>query len=334
MTYRIRAVLAMALVLLAPLPLAAQQVFHRTKTFHWRDGFAGLFISTWDWPAEQGGQIRDATGYELWLYGVARSPNFGTIVNGPRETVNADVGENVYSVYYSFSAVPNLSNPVNFRLILESTLYETAQLEVDIQLTNTPPVAGDLPQPIQFPWRSPGRNSQGPVDFHSVSSDPDADPIFVQVGALAEPAGCGNLAGDGTFTPAIGFVGECVMAYQVTDRVSVSANTGTLRIIMYNSAPLAADVQADAFVEVPTTIQVLAPSSDPEGDQLFYVSHTPLQPEGCGTASWNAGTERFDFVARAEGVCSFDYTLTDGLQPSAGHITVTAIDELFGNDFE
>ena len=143
------------------------------------------------------------------------------------------------------------------------------------------------------------------------------DPVTVVV-AGPTPTGLTNY-NDGTFhyDPPAGFVGTVTFDYSVDDLEGNTSNaaTVTLAVVVGNAAPVAVDDQANATAGVPTTINVLANDSDPDGDVLSVAIQS--QPShGVVTLGSNAAVT-YTAVDGFAGVDSFTYAASDGQMNSA-----------------
>ncbi|MGF1547930.1 MAG: choice-of-anchor C family protein, partial [Thiotrichales bacterium] len=149
-------------------------------------------------------------------------------------------------------------------------------------------------------------------------SDPDGDSLSV-AGIAAQPIhGIVTIESDGTFTytPHADYHGPDAFTYSVTDgKGGTSTAQVQINVNPVNDAPVARDDAAGTLKNVAVIIPVLANDSDPDGDALHIVTHTPpvngsvqVNPDGTLTYTPNRGFTGND---------SFLYAIEDGNGGSA-----------------
>jgi hypothetical protein len=168
-----------------------------------------------------------------------------------------------------------------------------------------------------------------------------------------------NADGNIEFTPAADFNGIAIIEYTVTDGTKTLTGLAQVNVAPVNDAPVANNDTATTEEDTPIIIlatELLANDGDVDRDTL---SITSVGNAVNGTAIINAnGNIKFTPGANFNGIASFDYTVSDGINrdtasieiivnpvndaPLASNDTVTAIDEdksiiilaadLLGND--
>ena len=293
---------------------ASPIIYERSARVTWRDYTAGYSHSIWDWPADQGGSLRDGNGQPL-TYRELASPivpaGAGSFAFIPPETFKitgpgkALVGQDVLLALGLDSTTSSPTSSLNIK----------PQLKVTFSIINTRPVAPDLRFVLEF-------GEPAKIDLLSQVFDADGDPIaFSEISA---DTGCGSANWDASlaklrYTPRQ--MGECVYTYTVTD--SVQYASGKLTVFAANLPPVTVNHQFEAN-EDPVSFDVLAGVIDPDGDPVTLIGLSAESPAGCGVGSLNL-PRNMDFVAKQVGQCGFTYTVSDGFSQNDGRITVTSL---------
>ncbi len=161
------------------------------------------------------------------------------------------------------------------------------------------------------------------VDVLANDSDPDNDPLAIT--AVAPPMH-GSAAIAGTlilYTPAAGFIGTDSFRYTISDGRGGTANALVTVTIgaRPNQAPLARDDIATAAFGQPTTIDVLANDSDPDGDTLS-INSVGVPAHGTVVVSGNVVT--YTPAPGFSGADRFTYVISDGRGGTAtATVTIT-----------
>ncbi|MFB9068826.1 cadherin-like domain-containing protein [Pseudofulvimonas gallinarii] len=150
-------------------------------------------------------------------------------------------------------------------------------------------------------------------------SDPDGDPLTII--AVGTPAlGTASIAGANIlYTPGAGLVGADSFSYTIDDGNGGQASaTVTVNVLPpVNLPPVAVNDTRTILLGAPTSIDVLANDSDPDGDPLTIVSVTT---PAAGTATISGNMVVYTPAVPFPGTDSFDYTISDG---NGGFATAT-----------
>jgi len=159
------------------------------------------------------------------------------------------------------------------------------------------------------------------------ASDTEGDALTVTNVAIA--SGNGTLVdnGDGTwnFVPAANDDTSVNFDYTFTDGTNLATGTGSLDLTPVNDAPtttpvVLASITEDSGARVITQAELLAGTSDTEGDSLLA---SGLTLTGNGTLVDNGdGTWSYTPAANDNTGVSFNYTISDGVEDIAGTATL------------
>lgn len=242
------------------------------------------------------------------------------IVEGTATADVAAVVENGTSV--QVTPPPEAGSPITLRYRLAATEggpSPQAQIRVEVV-----PLSQN-----RAPTANPDRTTvvAGRVVQHNVLAndiDPDGDAL-----TLTEVrGGTGTLQwrADGllSFTAPGGFTGTQTLEYTVEDELGEKASS-TLQIDVLpeevNVEPIARPDRIDAVVGRPTTFNLLANDSDPNGDRLLLAQVE--QPSGL-ELRWEEDGDLMVTPSSA-GTWQFTYTVTDGEKTSPARVRVDAV---------
>jgi Big-like domain-containing protein/Calx-beta domain-containing protein/K319-like protein/uncharacterized protein DUF6055 len=156
----------------------------------------------------------------------------------------------------------------------------------------------------------------------SGSSDPDGDPLTFTWALLSQPEGSdGQLSDAHAIAPT--FIAKATGLYVVqlvVDDGMLTSAPSTLTVTATNQPPVAHDDTATAQAGTPTTINVLANDTDPDGDPLHVASVS--QPHS-GTATIAGSAVQYTASAGFSGVDTFTYVVSDGVDTATATVTVT-----------
>ncbi|MEV6344439.1 Ig-like domain-containing protein [Actinoplanes sp. NPDC051851] len=183
--------------------------------------------------------------------------------------------------------------------ITDGTLTDTATVTVTV--ADAPPVAAAESPSIAY-------GHTVTLDVAADSTDPNGDALTV-VGTTTPGHGTVVLNTDGTltYTPATGFSGTDTFDYTISDGTLTS--TATVTVTVANAPPSAQPDAVTVSSNAPTTIDVLANDSDPNGDALTITIDTPPT---YGTAVIVAGQVIYTPMDGYHGTDALHYTITDG----------------------
>jgi outer membrane protein OmpA-like peptidoglycan-associated protein len=209
-----------------------------------------------------------------------------------------------------------LRNPAQHKRTVDVYRYEestvTETLGARVYLNRQPIAANDSTSLV--------RGTTANIGVLANDSDPDGNALAVT--AVTQPAhGTASFtAGGVTYTPAAGYVGADSFTYTISDGAGGTA-TATVNVTVTDRLPVANPDVATTHIETPTTINVLANDSDPDGDAIAL---TAVGTPGHGTATISSGTVVYTPAAGFSGTDSFGYTITDSHGSTAqGTVTVT-----------
>ncbi|NND44824.1 MAG: tandem-95 repeat protein [Xanthomonadales bacterium] len=183
----------------------------------------------------------------------------------------------------------------------------TAQVTVNVQRPNDPPVAVDDQYEVT-------QDSSGNLlDVLVNDSDPEDDAIEL-VSVTTPQHGTASLSGDQvSYTPNPGYTGTDSFSYTIRDALGAEATAQVdITIRAPNQPPIAVDDFAQTRKNTAKVIAVLANDSDPDGDPLTIVEI--IQGENkMGFVEINAdGTVTYTPMAGWWGGDSFQYVISDG----------------------
>lgn len=215
---------------------------------------------------------------------------------------------------YTWTAPPTFTGTVSYTYTIADGHGGTDTGLVTINVVNQPPVAV-----LDTATIRPGQQ----VSIVVTTNDTDADGDTL----TAAPTGAGPQQGAATwsgntvtytaaFTPSPPFVGNDTFTYQVSDGFGGTA-TGTVRITIVNTPPVANDDTASTRPATPVTVNVLtndtdvdAPPTPSAPDTLTVTGFT--QPSNGTVTSLGGGQFSYTSTAGFTGVDAFTYTITDG----------------------
>lgn len=156
--------------------------------------------------------------------------------------------------------------------------------------------------------------------------DPDSDPVTVTANIITTVSG-GTVElfsnGDFLYTPATNFFGSDSFGYTVEDgRGGSDTATVILSVSSVNDSPVA---NSDAFAgteDMMLTGNVLTNDTDIEGDALSAIAQTVTSALGGTVEIFANGTFTYTPAENANGLDSFDYIVTDGMDSSIGTATI------------
>jgi hypothetical protein len=158
------------------------------------------------------------------------------------------------------------------------------------------------------------------VTFDPLSNDldPDGSAASLTIGQLGTPVPAGGptatLVNGGIRVAAGGTVGRFEMAYTAVDADGLSA-IGGITIVVQLPANLPPQATNDAInmLAVPTTIDVLANDTDPDGGSISISAIGPLSPATAGVATIRPSGTAIDLVPTPgfAGEITFGYTIRD-----------------------
>lgn len=209
---------------------------------------------------------------------------------------------------------PGFRGTDSFEYVVQDTRGGTDTGLVTVTVTNRAPDAVADQVSVQL-----GATS-APLALRGNDSDPDGDTTTVV--SHTQPAqGTVTVApnGTGTWTPPVGFVGTTTSTYTLSDGSATDTATVTLTV---NGPPVAATSSATTATDTATEIDLLAGSSDPNGDTVTVASVT--QPAAGAVVLGTDGVARYTPPTGFTGTTTFDYVLTDGRGGSTTRtVTVT-----------
>jgi subtilisin family serine protease len=168
------------------------------------------------------------------------------------------------------------------------------------------------------------------IDVLANDVDPEGGPLSVT--AATTPAhGSVSVASDGTisYTPAPDYHGTDTFDYTIQDGAGLTDTaTVSLDVTPVNDQPVAANDSASTAEDAPTTIDVLANDTDPDGDPLTV---SDVGAPSVGSVAIEAdGRLTYTPAANYAGSDTFSYTVADGAGGSDSatvSITVSAVND-------
>gem|GEM_PF-3543431 len=157
-----------------------------------------------------------------------------------------------------------------------------------------------------------------------LANDTDADGDALMVGLLSDVSN-GTLAlqvdGSFSYTPDANFNGSDSFTYNLSDGFDLVTGTVNITVNPVNDAPVALDDNAITDEDVAVTVDVLVNDSDIEGDVL---SVSAVSAAANGSVVINEdNTVTYTPNADFNGVDSFIYTASDGVDTSDATVTIT-----------
>ncbi|MBI4290419.1 MAG: cadherin-like domain-containing protein [Betaproteobacteria bacterium] len=288
------------------------------------------------------GTVRDVTGNvvpfyfpkivtdEVTITEALYDPSAGTL------TVAASSSDSAVPPTLTLSDGSALTDLVNGQAVVSGMIAAPAKIRVSsIYLgANTFQVstgfAGGTPTPAGIPVAANDSytflEDSGAQSLSVLANDSNATGGTITI-ASAPRLGTATVGTDGVvnYTPNLNASGTDVFTYTVTTGTQVSNTaTVTLNITPVNDEPIAVDNTANAIVNQPVQINVLANDTDPDGtaDLVAAVNVTQPTPAGFATTSVAGGVVTFN--ATAGGTYTFTYQAQDASGAvSANTATVT-----------
>jgi lysophospholipase L1-like esterase len=268
----------------------------------------------------QTSQIRVTSDYSNALNWSA-STTVGTATMNPTKTVNT-AGLHSTTLTVSSTAVGTAKVSITATDSSNKKIKSTISISITYvkatEPTNSPPVFGSGSYTI-----STQEDLAGAVSV--VATDPDSDPVSYD---FTQPAN-GVVSKDGTtytYTPAKDFNGGDSFTVTASDGEASTQTTVGVTVSPVNDAPVAVNDTGAGKVGSLVRIYPLANDSDIDttSSLLFIQSYT--QASGITVTK---GTNYFDVSASAEGVHTFQYTVSDGLAESnLAYVTITFTGDL------
>lgn len=236
-----------------------------------------------------------------------------TVKSFPSATANGTVTQ-LPDGRLQYTPNPGFRGTDSFEYVVEDTRGGTDTGLVTITVTNRAPDAVDDAVVVQQ------GTTPVPLAVRGNDSDPDGD--VTTVSAYTQP-GSGSVVlapnGTGSWTPPAGFVGTTTFTYTLTDGSASDTATVTLTV---NGPPVAATSSATTATNTARQIDLLAGSSDPNGDTVTVASVT--QPAAGSVVLGAGGVATYTPPTGFTGTTTFDYVLTDGRGGSTTRtVTVT-----------
>lgn len=158
-----------------------------------------------------------------------------------------------------------------------------------------------------------------------LANDSDPDGNTLTISAVGQPQnGTAETRGSNiNYLPRAGFVGSDTFSYTIADGQGGSASA-TVTVTVSGRPPIANPDGATTGTGIPTTINVLANDSDPDGDRLSVAA---VGNAAHGTATLNAdGSVTYVSAAGYVGNDTFTYTLRDATGATAtGVVTIEVV---------
>lgn len=214
-----------------------------------------------------------------------------------------------------------LRNPVQHKREVDTYRFENVTdtvTEGEVVFDNQPPQAN----PGEFSVEQDSADNR--LDVLANDSDPDGDALaLVEVSSPAN--GEAVISGDAVlYTPAADFFGTDQFTYTIDDGFGGQAMaTVTVTVNRANRPPQAGEVNASTLRTQPVDVDVLASSSDPDGDALELVEFT--QPAN-GSVVEAGDVLRYQPDPLFSGEDTFTYTVADGRGGQAtGQVVVNVV---------
>ena len=172
------------------------------------------------------------------------------------------------------------------------------------------------------------------IDVLGNDSDVDGDTLTITAATASHGSVTVNPDGTLTYTPNPDYHGPDSIAYTISDgQGGTHGATASVTVTPVNDGPVAVPDSANATEGIPTTLDVLANDSDPDGDPLTIASVT----SGAGGAAVlnSDGSVTFTPDANFHGTATFTYTASDGSLTSntaTVSITVNPVNDLTAGD--
>ncbi|MFP4278090.1 MAG: Ig-like domain-containing protein [Wenzhouxiangella sp.] len=214
-----------------------------------------------------------------------------------------------------------LRNPVQHKREVDTYRFENVTdtvTEGEVVFDNQPPQAN----PGEFSVEQDSADNR--LDVLANDSDPDGDALaLVEVSSPAN--GEAVISGDAVlYTPAADFFGTDQFTYTIDDGFGGQAMaTVTVTVNRANRPPQAGEVNASTLRTQPVDVDVLASSSDPDGDALELVEFS--QPAN-GSVVDAGDVLRYQPDPLFSGEDTFTYTVADGRGGQAtGQVVVNVV---------
>ncbi len=203
---------------------------------------------------------------------------------------------------------------------------DTATIFVDVDGVNDPPVAVDDSAAVP-------RNGSSVIDVLDNDFDIDGTLDTSTVAIVTDPAnGTATVLADGTiqYVPTADFSGIDTLTYTVRDNSGAVSNEAVVSVLV-NAAPVAVDDDAETFINVPTTIDVLANDSDIDGVLAPATLTIVDQPDNGSVSITAAHKVVYTPDTGFSGNDSFTYTVDDnhGATSNEANVSIAVIIDPF-----
>ena len=160
------------------------------------------------------------------------------------------------------------------------------------------------------------------ADLNNYASDPDGDALsYSIVSEDISRVDCSIIGTSLVLNSILNWNGNTSCTVRASDGNGGTANDlFNIEVTPVNDAPNAADDVASTNEDTPTTIDVLANDSDPEGDSL---SITTVQMPANGNVVIDNNQINYTPNLNFNGLDTFNYTITDGSLTDSASVTVT-----------
>ncbi|WP_433792420.1 Ig-like domain-containing protein [Actinoplanes sp. CA-252034] len=215
-----------------------------------------------------------------------------------------------------YTAPEGFSGTAAFTYTIRDDSGQTATADVRVEVANAAPVPATE-------TASTDHATPVIIDPAGHSTDPNGDTLTVS-GTTTPAHGTVVLDDDGTltYTPDTGFRGVETFGYTVSD--GRASATGTVTVTVANAVPVARPDTLTVSSNAPTTLDVLANDTDPNGDTLTVT--VDVAPSA-GQAEVLGGTITYRAPNGFHGADSFGYTVSDGHGGTAhAVVSVVAVD--------
>lgn len=292
-----------------PVPYADQ------ASVHWRDGSIVVNVLANDKDAD-----RDAFS----IHQITKQPSKG----------RADIENPVDgTIRYTLPTPPEL-NSVSFEYNIADAQVSSQSAIVTVGVTNAnKPTVSNISRRLH--WRVLNENGYTEFNVYNSQTDLDGDTLKLTIArtpsngqALVYSSGSGSVETLRFKNTQTWMTGTTDFDYKLSD--GISSSTATVSVDVYNRKPVAANIEMELVpskVKTGTTINVIPLSSDPDPEdsgKLSVVSVNSQTITAGAQVELQPGNLIF-YKPKADwiGTDNFTYVLTDGLESTTGHISVT-----------
>ena len=202
----------------------------------------------------------------------------------------------------TYTPTASFAGRATFSYTVEDSQGAQTVAHVFVDVANARPVAADDTAPVAY-------LGSVTIDVLANDSDNNGDPLTIATVGTPDHGTAVIAAGKITYGAPAGFAGPATFTYTVSDGHG-GTDTGHVTVTVANAPPVAADETVHTGYATAVRVNVVADSTDPNGDPL-HVSGVTTPAHGTVVGNPD-GTLSYTPDATYSGPDTFDYTIDDG----------------------